>query len=231
MRGSGSARGARGDWEHRMITVSIALGALGVILFLLGLVRPSPAPAGSNDAPAHPLEKALARFRHLARTVTLLLTGDVSERVLDAFVIGAVFVFVAGIIVAIHFLWRYVEFIRDYWFALIPILLVPAITQALIFRYIERPAHVPRRLGGVLSLVLILNVLSIGIGALPTLVLLYLCAAALAVPFAIAYGFLWALRQSDRALNPTGTRGFLWMGMGGVFLLAAVGLGIAGAVF
>lgn len=214
-----------------MISVSIALGAIGGILFLLGWFRPSPAPADSKGAPDHPLEKALARFRHLARTVVMLLTGDVSERVLDAFVIGAVFVFVSGIITAIHFLWKHVEFIRDYWFALIPILLIPALTQALIFRYIERPAHVPRRLGCVLSLALVLNVLSIGIGAVPTLVLLYLCTAALAVPFGIAYGFLWALRQAGRVLDPTGARGGVWMGVGAVLVLAAVGLGIAGGVF
>ena len=191
------------------ISISIALGAFGVILFLLGWLRPSPLPANASAIPDRPLERVLARFRHLARTFTMLLTGDVSERVLDWFVIGAVFVFVSGIIVAIHSLWKYVEFIRDYWFALIPILLIPAVTQALIFRYIEKPAHVPRRLGCLLSLVLILNVLSIGIGALPTLALLYCGAAALAVPFGMVYGFFWVLQQGARGLNPTGARGRL----------------------
>jgi|GEM_PF-3560650 hypothetical protein len=214
------------------VLISIGLGAVGVIVFLIGLLKPLPIsmPSDGEGCPPHPLEKLLAAMRRLAAAVRMLLLGDVSEGALDAFVIGAVFVFLSGIIIAIHFLWKYVGFIRDYWFTLLPVLLIPAVTQALIFRYIERPAHVPRRLGYVLGLALILNIVCIGIGAIPTLAILYGCAAILAVPFALSYGVVWALWKLAQSLNPTGQRGHLLMATGMVFLLAALGVGLVGAI-
>lgn len=162
-----------------MATVTIIAFVLAIwgTLLLTPLVTRSRRFAGGPVEIENRLLRALEGVRKVFRRGRGVLVGHVSDSVLEAFSIASVLLFISGVIVAFHVLWKYWEFLRDYWYAFVPLLLFPAITEGLLLHYGEGQRRVPARLGCLVLLIVMLNLVSIGIGSVLTLVLLYVLAA------------------------------------------------------
>lgn len=188
----------------RMTTVGIVasvLGIIGALLLVPLLVRGRFFFAGPGEV-EHRLARALQALNAFFENGKRVLVGRVSDRVLEWFSIASVLVFIGGLITAFHLLWKYWGFLQDYWYALVPLLLLPALTEGLLFYYGEGRRRVPARLGCLVLVIVTLNLVTIGVGAVLTLILLYVLAAVLVLPLGVAYGLIWIEWRVAKLADP-----------------------------